>query len=205
MGLGPRALAAVPGLRFSHLLGSGAGGFGLWPNLRRYALLAVWESAEAAAAFRASHPLWAAYQARCAEVWSAVLAPFKSHGLWDGANPFDYPIGPPPPHPPVAVLTRASINVLKSASFWRFVRPTSAALARSPGVKLAIGLGELPLVRQATLSVWESAQAMQAYAYHSPEHREAMRRTRTEGWYSEEMFARFYVLETHGTVDGVEL
>jgi len=202
MGLGPRALKLVPGLRFSHLLGSGAGGFGLWPNLRRYALLAVWDTPETAAAFRATHPLWAAYQARCLETWSAVLAPFKSQGLWDGGNPFDYEIAPPPPHAPVAVLTRASINVLKSASFWRFVRPTSAALARTAGVRLAIGLGELPLVRQATLSVWESAQAMQAYAYHSPEHREAMRRTRTEGWYSEELFARFWVLESHGTVDG---
>ena len=202
MGLGPRALRTVPGLRFFQLLGSGAGGFGLWPNLRRYALLAVWDSAEAAAAFRATHPLWAAYQARAAETWSAELAPFKSQGLWDGVNPFDYPVAPPPPDTPVAVLTRASLNLTKSLKFWRFVQPTSAALAHAEGVRLALGLGELPLVRQATLSVWESAQAMQAYAYHSPEHREAMRRTRQENWYSEELFARFYVLNRQGTVDG---
>ena len=205
MGLGPRALRSVPGLRFFQLLGSGADGFGLWPNLRRYALLAVWESAEAAGHFRATHPLWAAYQARAAETWSAVLAPFKAQGRWDGVNPFDYAIAPPPPNPRVAVLTRASINVLKSASFWRFVRPTSAALAAAEGVRLAVGLGELPLVRQATFSVWESAEAMQRYAYHSPEHREAMLRTRRENWYSEELFARFYVLSSEGSVDGVTL
>ncbi len=203
MGTAPAVLRRAPGLRFAKLLGSGArDGFGLWPNLHRYALLAVWESAAAAADFFAENPWWAAYQGRCRETWTAHLAPLRAHGRWDGQQPFGEPAGPAAPEGPVAVLTRASIRLAKTPRFWRYVAPTSAALAEAPGVVLALGLGELPVVRQATFSVWASAAAMQQYAYHDARHREAMRLTRREDWYSEEMFARFRVLGAAGTVDG---
>lgn len=203
MGTAPPLLRRVQGLRFHKLLGSGAGGFGALPNLRRYGLLAVWDAPAAADAFFAAGPLWQAYQRRAAETWTARLQPIKAHGRWDGANPFDY-AGPAvgPAAGPVAVLTRASIRWWKAPRFWRYVAPTSAAVAGAPGVALALGLGELPVVRQATLSVWQSAAAMQQYAYHDARHREAMRLTRQENWYSEELFARFEVLRTEGTVDG---
>lgn len=201
MGTAPGALRRAAGLRFCKLLGSGAaGGFGLWPNLDRYALLAVWDSADAASAFFGQHPWWAAYQRRCRETWTAHLLPLRAHGRWDGQQPFGEPEGPADAGP-VAVLTRASINWLKTPRFWRYVAPTSAALANAPGVVLALGLGELPVVRQATFSVWRSAAAMQQYAYRDPRHREAMRLTRHEDWYSEELFARFRVLRSEGTVD----
>ena len=125
-----------------------------------------------------------------------------SNGLWNGANPFDYQAQNPANAGPVAVLTRASIRLRRAPRFWRYVEPTSRALATAPGVQLAIGLGELPLVRQATFSVWESAEAMQQYAYRDARHREVIQLTRREGWYSEELFARFRVLSSQGTVDG---
>jgi hypothetical protein len=50
--------------------------------------------------------------------------------------------------------------------------------------------------------VWESVQAMQQYAYRDVRHREVIQLTRQEGWYSEELFARFRVLRSTGTVDG---
>jgi heme-degrading monooxygenase HmoA len=212
MGTSPRELRQVAGLRFFQLLGSGAAnGFGLRPNLRRYGLLAVWDDADAAAAFFTQHPLWAGYKQRSLETWQLHLAPLKSHGRWDQQNPFDYPTlndfqaDTTAPTVPVAVLTRASIRWWKTPRFWRFVEPTSAALARAPGVLAAIGLGELPIVRQATFSVWESAQAMQQYAYHDATHREVIQLTRRENWYSEELFARFQVLGSAGTLDGVNL
>lgn len=207
MGTAPRRLRRVPGLRFFQLLGSGAaGGFGLWPNLDRYGLLAVWENAAAAQAFFEG-AFWQEYASRSRETWTAELAPLKAHGLWDGQNPFDYalaprPLGPSAPEPPVAVLTRASIRLPKTPRFWRFVEPTSRAVAAAPGCRLAIGLGELPLVRQATFSLWDSAAAMHAYAYRDERHREVIRLTRQENWYAEELFARFAVLGARGTVDG---
>jgi heme-degrading monooxygenase HmoA len=207
MGTSPGALKKVAGLRFFQLLGSGAAnGFGFLPNLDRYGFLGVWDSAEAAAAFFAAHPLWADYEHRSRETWVAELAPLRSHGLWNGVNPFDYQpptLGnAPEADGPVAVLTRASIRLRRAVRFWGFVEPTSRALAEAPGVQLAIGLGELPLVRQATFSVWESAAAMQHYAYRDARHREVIQLTRREGWYGEELFARFRVLSSRGTVDG---
>ena len=206
MGTSPPILRRVPGLRFFKLLGSGASnGFGLWPNLDRYGLMAVWENIDAAAAFFEQHSLWTGYEQRSAELWTVQLAPLKSQGLWDGKMPFDYvPDNMPGDEAPVAVLTRASISWLKTRRFWQFVEPTSAALAQAAGVRAAIGLGELPVVRQATFSVWESAQAMQQYAYRDVRHREVIVLTRREKRYSEEMFARFRVLSSAGTLDGVD-
>ena len=207
MGTAPRQLPRVPGLRFAKLLGSGAAnGFGLWPNFDRYGFMAVWDDAAAAEAFFSQHPLWAAYQQRSAEQWTVRLAPIKAQGLWDGQKPFDYSpeADSAPTNAPVAVLTRASIRWRKTPRFWQFVEPTSAALAHAAGVRAAIGLGELPVVRQATFSVWESARAMQEYAYKDVKHREVIVLTRREKWYSEEMFARFRVVASTGTLDGAD-
>lgn len=207
MGTSPPQLRRVAGLRFFKLAGSGAaGGFGLRPNLRRYGFMAVWDSAEAAHAFFQESALWQEYRQRSQEIWQLELAPLKSHGLWDGVNPFDYnapEAAPDAAEAPVAVLTRAAIRWRKTWRFWQYVAPTSAAVAHAPGVRAAIGLGELPVVRQATFSVWESAQAMQQYAYRDATHREVIQRTRREQWYSEELFARFRVLSSAGTLDGV--
>lgn len=206
MGTAPMQLQRVPGLRFFKLMGSGANnGFGFWPNLRRYGFMAVWDDAAAADAFFAQNPVWVAYQQRSAEIWTTHLAPLKTHGLWDGQAPFDYaPALPAANMAPIAVLTRASIRWRKTPRFWQFVEPTSAALAQAVAVRAAIGLGELPLVRQATFSVWESAKAMQEYAYKDAKHREVIQLTRREKWYAEELFARFQVLSSTGTMDGVE-
>ena len=210
MGTSPPQLRRVPGLRFFKLLGSGGtAGFGLWPNLDRYGLLAVWDSAAAAATFE-SGALWADYQRRSREQWHLELQPLRAHGFWDGTNPFaaqlaEVGANPRPYDGPVAVLTRAAIHWLKTPRFWRYAGPGAEplrALAEAPGMRVALGLGELPVVRQATFSVWESEQAVQDYAYRDARHREVIQLTRREHWYSEELFARFRVLASHGTLDG---
>ncbi|MDO7852103.1 spheroidene monooxygenase [Hymenobacter convexus] len=205
MGTAPGQLKRVPGLRFFKLMGSGAAnGFGFWPNLDRYGFMAVWEDVAAADTYFHRHALWASYQQRSAETWTVQLAPIKAQGLWDGQNPFSKTgaSAAPAENVPMAVLTRASIRWRKAPRFWQFVEPTSAALAQAVGVRAAIGLGELPLVRQATFSVWESARAMQEYAYRDVRHREVIQLTRRENWYAEELFARFRVLGSLGSLDG---
>ena len=204
MATAPPRLRRVAGLRFFQLLGSGAtNGFGFLPNLQRYGLVATWDRAEDAANFFATNPVWAAYTERSCEAWTAELAPLQAHGAWNGSNPFAGELAAPGGVGPVAVLTRASIRLQRAPRFWRFVEPTSRALAGAEGLRLAIGLGELPLVRQATFSVWDSAEAMRQYAYRDVRHREVIQLTRREGWYSEELFARFQVLSSAGTVDGI--
>jgi hypothetical protein len=92
--------------------------------------------------------------------------------------------------------------VTRAAAFWRAVPAVSAELHRSPGLLAAIGIGEAPLGLQGTFSLWSSAHALRDFAHRGPAHRDAVRRTAEEGWYAEELFARFAVVGSHGTLDG---
>lgn len=203
MGTSAPHLQQVPGLRFFKQLGSGVGkGFSLKPNFRRYGLLCTWESEAAADDFLHNSPLIQEYNLHTDEIWTVKLLPVQAHGQWDKQEPFT----PILPHKdftgPVAVLTRASVNWRAVPNFCRFGTRTSSALNEAEGLICSIGLGELPLVRQATFSIWESLEAMKTFAYKQPHHQEVMRRTRTENWYKEELFARFLPISSQGTWNG---
>jgi hypothetical protein len=105
---------------------------------------------------------------------------------------------------PVAALTRARITARRTVQFWRSVPPVSTDLHRSTGLRLAIGIGEAPIGLQGTFSLWDSAASLTDFAHRRAPHQEAVRRTTELGWYSEELFARFAVLDVEGTFDGRE-
>jgi hypothetical protein len=202
MGLARPRLARVPGLRFWKLVGSGRGGaFSLRPDWSRYGLVAAWASPAAADDFFGGSPLAGEYRDRADEVWTVRLAPTSARGAWSGANPF-VPVAPSPAGGPVAVLTRATIRWRRLTAFWGAVPAAGRALDGAEGLVASIGIGEAPLVRQATFSLWESEACMRAYAYAAEGHREAVRRTREEDWYAEELFARFAPLASEGTWNG---
>jgi hypothetical protein len=98
------------------------------------------------------------------------------------------------PDDEVAVLTRARIKWSQALRFWWNVPGASRHLDQLPDLMYRKGVGELPLVEQATLSVWRNAEALDAFAYRSREHAPMVRKTREYGWYSEEMFLRMKVL-----------
>jgi len=173
----------------------------LRPDWSRYGLLATWEAEEAADAFFGGSPLFAEYRAHAREVWTVRLAPVAARGAWSGANPF-LPLAPGRDGGPVAVLTRATIRWRRLAAFWGAVPEASRALEGAAGLVASIGVGEAPLVRQATFSVWSSEADMRSFAYGAAAHRDAVRRTREERWYSEELFARFAPVASEGTWDG---
>ncbi len=102
----------------------------------------------------------------------------------------------------VAAVTRARLVPWRAARFWRAVPAVSADLRGAAGLRLAVGIGEAPVGLQGTFSVWESARALRSFAYAGAAHAAAVRRTPVEGWYAEELFARFAVLSATGTVDG---
>ena len=197
-----RVLKRIEGLRFWKLLGTGHGrGFSLRPDFSRYGLLAVWDTRRAADAFLDGSPLMAGYRAHAREVWTTYLETSSAHGAWSGSNPF-LPANAAPATGPVAVITRASIRLSRLTAFWRAVPPATAALDRASGLLASIGTGETPFVRPATFSLWRSTADLDAYAYQDPDHAAVIRRRRDEGWYTEELFARFRPIESTGTWNG---
>jgi len=192
---------AVPGMRFAKVLGSGHdGGFGLRPSGTRQGLFCVLEDAVAAEAFVHRSALVQAYREHAREFVVARLRVTSCRGTWAGTR-FE-PVTDAPEQGPIAALTRASIRPRRAARFWRHAPPSQQALAAAPGCRLAVGLGEAPLLRQATFSVWDSVEAMSAYA-HGGAHRQAIAAAREQDLFSESMFARFAVDSLQGTWRGV--
>jgi heme-degrading monooxygenase HmoA len=195
-------LRRQPGLLFGKLLGTGSGRtFTLRDaDPRRWAVLAAWADEEAAAAFEHS-PLARRWRRLAGEEWTARLRPLASRGRWSGAEPFGRP-SPQRWDGPVAAVTRARLAPRSALSFWRAVPPVSADLHAGAGLRFALGIGEAPVGLQGTFSVWESAAALNEFAYGRAAHTAVIRRTAEEGWYAEELFARFAVLSARGTVAG---
>jgi heme-degrading monooxygenase HmoA len=190
------------GCSFWKLLGCGHNGtFDLQPDWQQWGLLAVWEEREDFERFNGSSFITKWWKLLAYEQWTILLEPLQSHGRWDGKEPFGKPdvttyTGP------VAVLTRATIRLAKLKNFWSNVDEVADIMAAAPGYITSVGIGEAPVYRQATLSVWESADAVKNFAYNTPQHAEVIRKTRQENWYSEELFARFKPLATWGTLNG---
>ena len=197
---GPRALRGARGLRFAKLLGSGHnGGFGLRPSASLQAVFAVFDDDACAAEFVARGPLVHAYRDRARECLTLRLVPYACRGAWD--RHALAPGAPAPAAGPIAALTRASIRLAAAPAFWRHAPPSQADLGHAAGCRLAIGLGEAPLLRQATFSLWDSAAAMDAYA-RSGAHLAAIRAAAARGFFSESMFVRFVVRAVDGTWQG---
>jgi hypothetical protein len=199
-----RPVRRSPGLRFAKLLGTGSGRTFTVRDADplRWGQLAVWDDAAAADAFERG-PVPAAWRRFADEQWSARLAPLAARGRWSRQEPFGRP-EPQAWHGAVAAVTRARLVLRRAATFWAAVPPVSADLHAAPGLRLALGIGEAPLGLQGTFSVWDSTSALNAFAYRRAPHAAVIERTQREGWYAEELFARFAVLSTSGTVRGVD-
>jgi hypothetical protein len=200
-----RPVRRQPGLRFAKLLGTGDGRtFTVRDaDLRHWALLATWDTAEAAQRFEQSAVI-GRWDARSHERLRVAMTPLTSKGEWSGQRPFGDPH--PVKHPgPVAAVTRARLHPARAAAFWRSVPPVSARLRQSPGLLLALGIGEAPIGLQGTFSLWSSAASLRDFAHRTPEHAEVVARTHQVGWYSEELFARFAVVEAGGSYAGQRL
>lgn len=199
--LGRFTLRGQPGLRFFKVLGAGRhGGFGLRPSASHLGLFLVFDGDAAARRFLAESAVMQAWRARAAELFSVRLRAFSSRGSWAGTA-LPVSAAPPPPDAPVAALTRASIRPLRAAAFWRHAPPTEQSLADAPGCLLAAGVGEAPLLRQATFSLWSSVRQLEAYAK-TGAHLAAARAAQAEGYFSESMFVRFTAVDPRGVWRG---
>ena len=130
--------------------------------------------------------------------YRVILKPISSHGLWSKQDPFlvekfEW-------NGKIAAITRARIVWRKNLMFWKAVPPVTQSLHQSPGLINAIGIGEAPVGLQGTFSLWESAAALRDFAYKGRAHVAAIAATESNKRYSEELFARFAVIEEQGVL-----
>lgn len=192
------------GLRFARILGTAKStSFSSRDaDLGHWALVSSWESRGAADAFDRG-PLVAAWDAHSRERVRVRMRPIRSVGLWGGRDPFSPADAEAAEGQRIAVITRARI---RPSALWRFsgTVPSIAAelmTARSRGLGLAFGMGELPAGLLGTFSLWESAPALRDFMGGAQAHRAAMRDSRAGGWFAEELFARFAVDAVEGWTD----
>lgn len=193
------------GCTFWQLLGSGRNGtFDLNPDWQQWGLLAVWDNRENFNSFYERSFITKWWNIFKVEKWTILCEPHQSHGKWDGKEPFGNP-NMENYEGPVAILTRATIRLNRLKSFWNNVDAVSVLMKKAPGYITSFGIGERPFYRQATFSVWNSLDDVKAFAYGSKEHLEVIKKTRAEGWYSEELFARFKPIASFGTLNNSDL
>ena len=199
------AMATIKGLQFYKLLGSGRElGFSPFPDWGVYALLGVWDDEKSAEFFFEEATVFQQYKANSAEQWTVFMKPLSTKGLWSGSNPFVKSSELDRNNALIAVITRATIKPGKLLQFWRYVPISQRPIKKGcPGLIYTKGIGEAPLFQMATFSIWESLDALKNFAYNSPEHNEAIKRTKQIDWYKEEMFTRFQPCKSTGTWGGL--
>lgn len=205
---GASNLKHVGGLLFSKVMGSGhEGGFGLRPSSTHQGLVLMFDSLVNAQAFLDSD-VAIQYKQRAKEWWSATLVIDSSRGEWNEVAwaPTDLTkeglTGLAKESTLLATLTRASIRPASALAFWRYAPQAQADLTNASGCILAMGLGEAPLVRQCTFSVWRDTPSMLHYAQGGA-HRTAIQAAYKHAFFSESMFVRMRVLSMAGVWKGV--
>jgi hypothetical protein len=200
MTTGRRALAGLrrdPAVTFAMLLGTSTDAF-----TPRHATPTRWALLTCATADERAHVGWWDEHAR--ERATLHLRPLWARGSWGGRAPFVV-TAPAGWDGPVVAVTRARLRARRTARFYRAVPPVAAALATADGCRAAFGIGERPLLRQGTVSIWSSPAALHAFAHGAPAHAAVVAATPAERWYAEELFARFALDDASGTLDGMSL
>ena len=198
-------------ISFYKLLGCGKNGtFDKHPDWKQWGIMAVQSGEIKSTSFNETAHINMLYGSfisnwlrlfNC-ETWTVLLEPIEGHGKWDGKEPFGILSKQPTYDGMVATLTRATIRISKLKAFWQNVAGAANEMATAKGFISSIGIGEMPYIKQATFSIWQSREHMKAFAYQMHQHAAIIQKTRKERWYSEDMFVRFKPLKTFGSIRG---
>lgn len=194
-------LSRTPGLHFWRLLGTGRDDdTGPGADLRRTALFAVWDDEAALERFLADGPISRRW-ATAGEAWHVRLRALGGHGRWRGVDPLDG-MERGSTTGQVAVITRADVRLRSTRAFGKAGREVDDELHTAKGLIDVVGIGEAPIGRLATFSLWESMAHLREFAYRMPRHQQVIQETRDGDWYSEELFARFEPYGSSGRWNG---
>jgi hypothetical protein len=193
MAIGRRTARKLSGVRFAKLMGTGTGRT-FTPSdadLAQWAILFVADDLDSVD----SSQFISRWRKRSLKIDRFILNPISSHGKWSKREPFT--VGTPSSiDVPVVAITRARLKWSQAIRFWRSIPPVVTDLHQSPGLLFSIGIGEAPIGLQGTFSVWKSGGALRDFAYKNAPHRAAIEDTKKFDWYSEELFARFELVNT---------
>lgn len=193
MAVGRAAARKIPGVTFAKLMGTGTGKT-FTPSdadLKQWAVLFVASDFDAINNSRFIN----GWRKRSSKTAVMHLNPISSSGKWSRREPFEISRTPHAGGPVVAI-TRARLKWSQAIRFWRSIPPVVLDLHQSPGLLFSIGIGEAPIGLQGTLSVWKSAGDLRDFAYKNAPHRAVIEDTKRFDWYSEELFARFDLINT---------
>lgn len=199
MAINKLILKRVPGVSFIKLLGTGRGET-FTPkdaDALRWGLL-VTVAEESTKTLDTSKVIKGWQKISTAE-YRVILKAISSHGKWSRKEPFE--ILKSDWTGKVVAVTRARIVWRKNFMFWSAVPPVTKSLHTSDGLIAAIGIGEAPIGLQGTFSIWENGAALRQFAYKGSEHTAAIKATAENNWYSEELFARFAVIQERGQLN----
>jgi spheroidene monooxygenase len=165
-----------------------------------WAILATWPDPDTARDRIANAPVYRRWCAHATEVATLFLAPASARGHWSGREPFE--VEDRTLSGPVAALTRATIRPSRLVKFWTEAPDVQGAIDADPNVLFKVGLGEVPFLHQMTFSVWPDTASMAAFARRDGPHSQAIRAVREGDYFSEELYARFRVIDAKGTWEG---
>ncbi|MEM1335333.1 MAG: spheroidene monooxygenase [Actinomycetota bacterium] len=194
-------LRRTPGLAFWRLLGTGRGRYtGPGADLRRTALFAVWDDESDLDRFLEQGRIGRRWR-NGREAWHVRLRGVGGQGSWRGVDPLAG-LEPGSRDGPVAIITRADVHRHAGRSFSEAAKEVDTELRTAGGLIDVVGIGEAPIGKLATFSLWESAADARRFAYRMPRHQRVIEQTRDGDWYGEEMFARFEPYGSQGRWDG---
>jgi hypothetical protein len=192
--------ASVKGLRHADvaLTAPLRGSQSALPDFGRVGLIAFWDDDAAVDRFLAEHPL----ARTLAGGWRVRLEPLRVSGTWPGV-PDDLSRSRASAHAgPAAVLTLGRLRLTQTVRFVRASGRAERRVVASPGLVWASGLARPPFV--ATCSLWDSVDALSAYAYGTTEtaHPGAIAAHAAKPFHHQSAFIRFRPYASEGGLAG---
>ena len=190
-----KRLINFDGLKFIKLLGTGSkDGFSVIPDFSSYIMITSWENDDFRKKFIDENKLFQEISDKSSKRIEIKIDPYNYIGSWNGINPFknksSYKEGK------IIVLTRARVRLNKLINFFISTSSAAKSINSRKGAEYYKGVGELPIIEQATISIWKSEQSMKDYAYLDKNHLKIIHKARKNNWYSEELFVRSNIISS---------